>query len=287
MSGSTDATVDPRAAAAMAAELRGLADEVETLGRRRGLEERRKTSDAAAGALRRLADGCTRERALPVLLDRLDQRLDAGRPDGTALDMPEGYRPDGKGRLVPLRLVRPEDDLEDQTVRRIAAYGVDLHDQIKRYREHCFDDVGQLLELLAAEYGGGRRPGRRGNYSITSYDGRCRVVIQVQDQLTFGPELQAARRLIDECIVEWAAGARDEIRALVQHAFQPDQEGNVNREAVFRLRRLDIDDDRWREARRAIGDSIRMAGSRTYLRLYVRSTPDAPWQPVPIDIASH
>ena len=224
-------------------------------------------------------------RDLDALLRQLARRLrlEAATPP---VEPPPGYQADAKGRLVPDRLVRPADTLEDQTVRRILAYGVDLADQIARFRRHTYADVAALLELLTAEYGGGRRPGRKGNYSLMSYDGLLKVVIQVQDQLSFGPELQAARLVIDDCIQEWAAGACPEIQALVQHAFQPDTEGRVSTEAVLRLRRLDIDDDRWREARRAIDDSIRPVGTRVYLRLYLRGSTDAPWRAVPIDIAS-
>ena len=227
-------------------------------------------------------------RDIDILQRQLDRRLllEANEgPHPPPIDPPKGYRQDPKGRLVPERLVRPQDDLEDQTVRRIMAYAVDLADQIERFRQHSYADISALLDVLTTDYGGGRRPGRRGNYSLTSYDGRLKVVIQVQDQLSFGVELQAARRIVDECINEWAKGTNDNVRALVQHAFQPDKAGQVSREAVLRLRRLDIDDDRWRQARRAIDDSIRVMGSRVYLRLYLRGSSEAPWMPVPIDIA--
>ena len=227
-------------------------------------------------------------RDVDALLERLERRLgiEADR-DGAppAAVPPAGYRQDAKGRLVPERIVRPQDDLEDQTVRRILAYGVDLADQISRFQQHTYRDVAAMLEVLVSEYGGGRKPGRRGNFSLTSYDGRLRVVIQVQDRVEFGAELQAARRIVDECIDEWAEGANENIRALVQHAFEPDKTGQVNREAILRLRRLDIDDERWRQARRAIDDSIRVTGSRVYLRLHLRGSSEGAWKPVPIDIA--
>lgn len=229
------------------------------------------------------------EHDVDALLARLDRRLRveaerAGTPPPA--DPPAGYRLDSKERLAPERLVRPQEALEDQTVRRILAFGVDLASQIARFRQHSYRDVAALLELLAAEYGGGRQPGRRGNFSLTSYDGRLKVVIQVQDQIVFGPELQAARRIIDECIEEWSDGSRQEIRAIVQHAFEPSKQGQVNREAVLRLRRLDIDDPRWQQARRAIDDSIRIQGSRAYLRLYLRGTAAAEWKSVPIDVSA-
>lgn len=224
-----------------------------------------------------------------ALLARLDRRLHVERERAGAppeIEPPAGHRRDSKGRLVPERIIRPQDDLEDQTVRRILAFGVDLASQIARFRQHSYRDVAALLELLTTEYGGGRQPGRRGNFSLTSYDGRLKVVIQVQDQIVFGPELQAARAIIDECIEEWSDGSSQEIRTLVQHAFEPQKQGQVNREAVLRLRRLDIDDPRWRQARRAIDDSIRIQGSRAYLRLYLRGSVESGWKPVPIDIAA-
>ena len=275
--------IDPRGLAALADNLRGAATDVTRLGGRMSLAERGDVAFPCADLLRRLADHLEQPSPLPLLEERLNRRL--GRDTG-AVDAPPGYRPDAKGRLIPDALVREEDQLEDQTVRRILAYGTDLADQIARFRSHTYDDVALLLDRLAEKYGGGRRPGRRGNYSITSYDGRLRVVVQVQERQTFGPELQIARQLIDACILEWSEGSRDEIRALVQHAFQPDAEGRLNREAIFRLRRIDITDDRWKRAVQAIDDSVRVTGTKSYIRLYLRQRNDAPWQTVPIDIAS-
>ena len=80
--------------------------------------------------------------------------------------------------------------------------------------------------------------------------------------------------------------SRDEIRALVNHAFEVDKPGQVNREALFALRKIDIDDERWRQAQAAITDSIRVTGSKTYVRFYRRPTPEDRWQAVTIDLAA-
>ena len=40
----------------------------------------------------------------------------------------------------------------------------------------------------------------------------------MQGQVVFGPELQIAKGLVDECLNEWAEGARDEIRAIEELA---------------------------------------------------------------------
>lgn len=205
--------------------------------------------------------------------------------DGILTIEGERYMRDAGGRLVPLSVVRPEHQLEDQTVRKMVGYALDLSAQIARFRGHTFDDVAGFVELLAEKYGG-RRGGAKGNTTLTSYDGLLKVTVQVQDQLAFGPELQVAKELVDRCISAWAAGADDNIRALVEHAFQVDKEGRINRAALFQLRRLNIDDEDWRAAMAALGDAIRTIGSKEYVRFYRRRTSRDAWRPISIDLAS-
>ena len=220
---------------------------------------------------------------LDALLGRLEARFRADDVPAT----PPGYQPDARGRLVPEALIRDEDRLVDDTVRRILAYGLDLADQVARFRAHTHDDLAALLDLLGERYGRPRAGrGRKGNRSFVSYDGRFKVVVQIQEVVAFGPELQVARQIIDGCIASWTDGARAEVQALIQHAFEPDAEGAVRVGAVLRLRRLEIQDPRWRAAQAAIHDSLRAMGTKTYVRLYARSSPEAAWQAVPIDLAS-
>lgn len=206
-------------------------------------------------------------------------------PDGTTEIDGAKFMADAQGRLVPVALIKPQHLLEDQTVRKIIGYAQTLSAEIGRFRGHTFDDVASFAELLAEQYGA-RIGGRKGNTTLNSYDGLFRVVVQVQDQISFGPELQVAKQLVDECITEWSDGARSEIRALVEHAFQVDKEGRINRAALFQLRRLDIDDEQWRSAMAALGDAIRVIGSKEYVRFYQRSSRTAPWQAITIDLAA-
>ena len=223
-------------------------------------------------------------RDVDALLQALDRRLAAG-TGAPSDEAPAGYQFDAKGRMVPERLVRDADRLEDQTVRRILAFGVDLADQVARFRAHTFDDLATLLDLLGEQYGR-TKTARSGGYSCTSYDGRLKVVVQITDRLTFGPELQTAKAIVDECVVAWSADARPEVVALIQHAFACDKQGRVNREAIFRLRRLQIDDPRWKQAQQAISDSIRIEGAKSHIRLYMRPSPEAKWRAVPINLAA-
>jgi hypothetical protein len=48
---------------------------------------------------------------------------------------------------------------------------------------------------------------------------------------------------------------------------------------------LDIKDERWMRAMAAIRDAIRVVGSKTYVRVFMRDAPDAAWQAVSIDLS--
>lgn len=199
--------------------------------------------------------------------------------------VPDGYMKDSKGRLVPVGIIKPVELLEDQLVGKILGYADELSAQIARFKAHCTDDVETFLAILREKYGA-ERGGTKGNMTFTSFDGCMKVQIAVADRLTFGAELQVAKDLVDACIAEWSAGANDQIRALVNHAFQVDKEGQVSRDAIFALRRVEIRDERWQRAMEAIVDSIRVVGSKEYIRIYRRPAPTAKWEAVTIDLAA-
>lgn len=212
--------------------------------------------------------------------------------DMTPVAVPDGRREidgrahigDGKGGWIPVDLVKAQHLLEDEVVRKIVGFAMTLSEQVSRFAQHTFDDIGAFEALLMQEYGA-KVGGKKGNKTLTSQDGLFMVKVQIADHMMFGPELQVAKALVDECLNEWAEGARDEIRTLVTQAFDTDKEGQVNRTQIHMLRRLQITDPRWVRAMDAIGDAMRTVGSKTYVRCYRRERFDAPWQAITIDLA--
>jgi len=194
------------------------------------------------------------------------------------------YMTDAKGDLVALSNVKAEDKLEDETVRKIIAFAIELSAQITRFRDHTMADLGSLDALLAQEYGA-KIGGKKGNKTYQTFDGLMRVQVQVADQITFGPQLQVAKDLIDECLNEWAADSRPEIQSIVTRAFNTDKEGQINKAELFMLLRLDIADERWNRAMDAIRASIRVTGSKEYVRFYHRHSIDDGWDAITIDLA--
>lgn len=201
--------------------------------------------------------------------------------------LPDGsrYMRDAQGRLVPLESVKAIDKLIDEIVRKIVGFAEPLSAQVARFRAHSFDDVDALIALIAQDYGV-TLGGQKGNRTLTSFDGLMQVKVQIADNITFGPELEAAKALVDECLKDWTEGARFELRTIVDRAFQVDKEGKINRGELLGLRRLNIEDDRWRRAMDAINDSIRIIGTKRYVRAYKASKIGDPLKPIVIDVAS-
>ena len=96
----------------------------------------------------------------------------------------------------------------------------------------------------------------------------------------------AAKALIDECVHAWAEGANDNIKALVNHAFQTDKEGKINTSRVLGLRRLDIRDAKWQQAMQAIADSIQTASTKPYVRFYKRNDVTGEYNSINLDVAA-
>ena len=205
-------------------------------------------------------------------------------PDGRVVLGERTYMSDARGNLVPEDLIKPQHLLEDETVRKIMGYAIALSEQVARFKAHVFEDLGALEALLAQEYGL-TKGGAKGNKTFLSHDGLFKVEVRIADRIDFGPELQIAKGLVDECLNEWSAEARPEIRAIVTRAFNTDKAGQINRAEIFMLLRLEIEDGRWKRAMEAIRDAMRIVGSKTYVRCSMRAAFDAPWQAVTIDLA--
>ncbi len=191
---------------------------------------------------------------------------------------------DGKGGKIPVSVVKPQNLLEDQLVRTEIGHAVAAHEQLQRFFAHVVANLDAFDELIFEQYGA-TVGGPKGNKTLMSYDGLFRVQVQVADNVVFGPELQVAKTLVDECLTDWTAGSGAELKAVIQRAFNTDKEGQINRAALYSLLRLEIEDERWKNAMQAIRDAMRVVGSKSYVRFYRRPAADAGWQAITIDLA--
>jgi hypothetical protein len=183
-------------------------------------------------------------------------------PDGKIVVGDKTYMADPKGALLPIEIVKPQHLLEDQMVREQFGWFLALVEQISRFRGHLFGDLGEFDALLAEKYGV-EKGGAKGNRTYSTVDDCYRISIRVRDALDFGPELQQAKALIDECLRGWSEDAAAPLRVIVNGAFNVDKEGLINKSEIFKLLRHNITEPSWVSAMEALRDAVRITGSRT------------------------
>ena len=194
------------------------------------------------------------------------------------------YMEDAQGRQVPAELVKEIDKLRDQTVREVMRKTIAMRDTLSEFKKSVWSDIQEFLGISASQHNV-ILGGKKGNITITSFDGRYKLMVAVNDTLQFNEKLQVAKALIDNCIKRWSDGSRPEIKTLVDDAFYVDKTGNINKDRVLGLRRLKIEDREWQEAMQAISDSIQVVSSKTYIRFYQRNESGG-YDQIPLDVAA-
>jgi len=198
--------------------------------------------------------------------------------------IPEGYRMNGQGYLVHEDMIKPIDKTRDVLVADLVRQALDLQAAMIRFKAAAFGDIEAFLQLSAEQYGV-KLDGAKGNVSLLSFNGRYKLQRAIQQSIDFDERLQTARALIDECLHEWTKGARPEVVTLVNDAFRTNTKGEIRTASVLALRRLDIDDERWQRAMKAIGEACQVIGSKSYVRFYERVGDTDQWRPISLDLA--
>jgi hypothetical protein len=199
--------------------------------------------------------------------------------------IPTGYWQDANGSLVPTSKIKQIDKDRHQVVTQMCLEAANVSASLFGFKSAAAQAVHDFCERSLAEYDV-KHGGKKGNVTLVSFDGRYKVVRQMQETIVFDERLQAAKMLIDECIQSWSKGSNANIKVLVNDAFQVDREGKISTGRVLGLRRLDIKDDAWTRAMTAIGDSMRVASTKSYLRFYERNEQSGEYIPITLDAAA-
>ena len=181
-----------------------------------------------------------------------------------------------EGRKIPASMVTAADRMKHELANRLADEADALQETMRAFKRRALDEMAAAKALLFEQYGV-KVGGPRGGFSIISFDGKTKTEITVADRIIFGPELQAAKALIDECIESWSDGANDNLRVLVEDAFQVNKAGRIDTKRVLGLRKLKMKDangdpdPRWMRAMEAITDAMIVDQTAIYIRFYRRN----------------
>lgn len=174
---------------------------------------------------------------------------------------------DAQGRYVPVENIKPVDALRDDTIRSFMEDIISESEKIRELKKKVFKTIDDFLDLSASQYGVNQRA-TKGNITLRTYNGEYVVKISNQEYLEFDEQLQVAKDLIDECLLSWCEGANASLSAFVKDAFRVDKKGRLDSRRILELRKYSIEDEKWKMAMDAISNSVRVAGSRRYIRFF-------------------
>ena len=197
----------------------------------------------------------------------------------------EQFLENAQGHLVPVGSILPMDLKRHEVVTSILKDTFAERDRLIEFKRKIYMRVQDFLAESAKDSGARKFGGKKGNVTLTSFDGKYKVIVAVNDTIQFNEKLQIAKQLIDKCIANWSEGANENLRAIVDDAFNVGKSGLVSTSRVLGLRRLNIKDATWKKAMDAITESMQVASSKTYMRFYERQQ-DGSYKQIPLDVAS-
>jgi len=203
----------------------------------------------------------------------------------TPQHVPDGYLINASGHLVPIELISEIDKTRNDLVMEIIEKVQDLRNILADFKQDTLADIGAFVELSAEKYDV-KLGGLKGNITLCSFDGQYQLKLSQADIKMFDERLHAAKELVDECIHKWTEGSRVEIKALVEHAFQTDKQGNISLARIYSLLQLQIEDEQWLQAMKALRDSMQVVSTKSYLRIYHRKAPNAKYEQLSLDLAA-
>ena len=201
-----------------------------------------------------------------------------------AAAIPEGFRQNGKGHLVPEHLISDLDKLMDDQVNEIAAKWKALSEAIAEFKVSTFGDVHALLGTIHEQYKV-KKGGEKGNVQLLDFSGRFKLLIAVNEIIGVGPEFQSCLEKLQECAEIWKDGARPELKILVDELLATNGKGSISIGKLLQIRRYKFPNEDWQLAMKALDDALRVTGSKQYLRLYERNENGA-YVAIPLDIAA-
>jgi len=189
---------------------------------------------------------------------------------------------DSNGQEVPIKYVGKYDRQRDQVSRRILARFTKARQALEKVVAESIADLDELK-------GGKEKLGEKGNFSTRSFDGLIQVSIRQQYNIRLDERVIRARELM----LDYVNGVLDRVegvdvsalKLLVQAAFKANAQGYLSAGKVLTLMRMEVNNEKWREAKRILQDALKPERGKQYLCCEVRSSTQADFTSIRLDIA--
>ena len=189
---------------------------------------------------------------------------------------------DSNGNAIPLKYVSAYDKARDRVTRRILARFEKARAALEAVVADSIKDLDELAKLKESL-------GAKGNFSARSFDGLIQVSIRQQYNIRLDERVIHARELM----LEYVSSVLDRVdgvdvsalRLLVMEAFKANSQGFLSTGRVLSLMRMEVDNAKWREAKRILQDALKPEKGKQYLICERRKTTQGDFKSIRLDIA--
>jgi len=175
---------------------------------------------------------------------------------------------DPQGNAIPPKYLKALDKKRDVVVTRCINKVRSLEKRMLQVKQDLFNELAKYEGHVAEKYDVKAATG--GNLTLTSFSGDVQVQRTIQQNKTFNELLGTAKSLIDECLVKWSEGADPKVVAVIDQAFNVNQSGKVNHQAILGLRKLSFRNKEWNRAMDILNEAYVVTTSATYIRVLER-----------------
>ncbi|MCG7545576.1 DUF3164 family protein [Pseudoalteromonas sp. MM17-2] len=194
------------------------------------------------------------------------------------------YLVNARGFEVPLKDIKPSDLEKNDLVVGYIKDAKALSEMHAEFKAKVFSNVNDFIARMAESYNV-EIGGNKGNITLTSFDQKQKVTVGVDDQITFGPEINVAKELLDKIVAEKSGAIADDklLLAIINDAFSTNNDGQYSKARIMSLRkhRSLSDNEDWIMAMKALDDAIILSSTKTYVRFYERNHTGS-WVQIPL-----
>lgn len=189
---------------------------------------------------------------------------------------------DATGAQIPLKYVSAYDKARDRATRRILARFEKARAGLEAVVAESIKDLDELAKLKESL-------GAKGNFSARSFDALIQVSIRQQYNIRLDERVVKARELMMEYIesvLDRVDGVDvSALRLLVQEAFKSNSQGYLSTGRVLALMRMEVANDKWREAKMILQEALKPEKGKQYLICEKRDSTQGDFKAIRLDIA--
>jgi hypothetical protein len=130
-----------------------------------------------------------------------------------------------------------------------------------------------------------------GNITLTNYSQTKQVKVSINDIIIFDERLNLAKKKIDNCLKRWSQESSNLeqsrfLSTIAMQAFNVDKKGNVNKNQIIRLLKVNIKDKEWIDAQKLIKESMQVFNSRRYKNFRTKNKPEDQWSTISLNFST-